>query len=117
MNVYRSSDTSWFVLIALPSKLRALATGIGRPDVLSDARFAGPANLAANSAALTAILDETFASRPMGYWQKILDQAYITYGIVREPLGVVDDPSSGRTASSCRSKARAGSSIGRSAAR
>src|SRR5205823_8892395 len=43
MNVYRSSDDSWFVLIALPSRLKALATGIGRPDLLSDARFADPA--------------------------------------------------------------------------
>jgi len=92
MNVYRSSDDSWFVLIALPSKLKALATGIGRPDLLSDARFADPAKLAANSAALTAILDEVFASRPMAYWQKVLDQAHITYGVVREPRGVVDDP-------------------------
>src|SRR5437868_6426769 len=58
MNVYRSSDDSWFVLIALPSRLKALATGIGRPDLLSDARFADPAKVAANSAALTAILDE-----------------------------------------------------------
>ena len=92
MNVYRSSDDIWFVLIALPSKLKALATGIGRPDLLSDARFADPAKLAANSAALTAILDEVFASRPMAYWQKVLDQAHITYGVVREPRGVVDDP-------------------------
>jgi formyl-CoA transferase len=92
MNVYRSSDDRWFVLIALPSRLKALATGIGRPDLLSDARFADPAKLAANSAALTAILDEVFASRPMAYWQKVLDQAHITYGVVREPRGVVDDP-------------------------
>src|SRR5258705_10487363 len=64
MNVYRSSDDSWFVLIALPSKLKAMATGIGRPDLLSDARFADPAKLATNSAALTASLDEVLASRP-----------------------------------------------------
>src|SRR5207253_9826678 len=71
---------------------KALATGIGRPDLLSDARFADPAKLATNSAALTAILDEVFASRPMADWQKVLDQAHITYGVVREPRGVVDDP-------------------------
>jgi len=33
-----------------------------------------------------------FASKPMADWQKVLDQAHITYGIVREPRGVVEDP-------------------------
>src|SRR6267142_2312093 len=91
MNVYRSSDDRWFVLIALPSKLKALATGIGRPDLLSDARFTDAAKQAANSAHLTAILDEVFASQPMAHWHEVFDHAHITFGAVRAPGEVIND--------------------------
>src|SRR4029079_1090790 len=43
LNVYRASDGTWFVLVVLPDKLAAVAKAIGRPDLLTDARFADPA--------------------------------------------------------------------------
>src|SRR3989441_9016814 len=33
MNVYKSSDNIWFVIVTTPDKLPALATGIGRADL------------------------------------------------------------------------------------
>src|SRR5438477_11630836 len=39
MNVYRASDDSWFLLVLEQSRWPALAKGIGRPDLLTDARF------------------------------------------------------------------------------
>src|SRR6266550_7737070 len=48
MSVYKSSDNIWFVIVTTPDKLPALATGIGRADLLKDPRFADPAKLAAN---------------------------------------------------------------------
>src|SRR6266436_4150174 len=42
-NVYRSSDDNWFLIVLTPDKWPALTTGIGRPDLLADARFADPA--------------------------------------------------------------------------
>ena len=60
MNVYRTSDDNWFMLVVTPDKLAALAEGIGRADLLSDARFSDAAKAAANMAQLTAILDEVF---------------------------------------------------------
>src|SRR5206468_5244407 len=56
-NVYRASDDTWFLIVLTPDKWQAFATGIGRPDLLSDARFADPAKIVANSPQLTAILD------------------------------------------------------------
>src|SRR5712671_4115684 len=50
MNVYRSADNQWFLLLVTPDKVSALATGIGRPELLTDARFADPAKLVANAA-------------------------------------------------------------------
>src|SRR5262249_12594734 len=91
-NVYRASDDNWFLIILTPDKWPALASGIGRPDLLSDARFADPAKQAANAAQLTAILDEVFSAQPMAHWGEVFDQAHLTYGVVRAPCEVIDDP-------------------------
>src|SRR5947209_9848977 len=92
MNVYKSSDDVWFVLVTTPDKIPALATGIGRADLLKDPRFADPAKLAANMPQLTAIVDETFSSQPMAHWREVLDKAHIPYGLVRDPMDVIKDP-------------------------
>ena len=92
MNLYKSSDGIWFLLVVTPDKLAAVASGIGRPDLLQDPRFADPAKLAANMGQLTAIVDEIFSSQPMAHWQAIFDRAHITYGLVRDPSDVIKDP-------------------------
>jgi formyl-CoA transferase len=91
-NVYRSSDDNWFLLVVTPDHWPALANGIGRPDLLTDARFSDAAKLAANATQLTAILDEVFGSQPMAHWREILDHAHVTFGVVRAPSEVVTDP-------------------------
>ena len=48
MNIYKSSDGVWFLLVVSPDKIPALAEGIGLTDLLRDPRFADPAKLAAN---------------------------------------------------------------------
>jgi crotonobetainyl-CoA:carnitine CoA-transferase CaiB-like acyl-CoA transferase len=47
---------------------------------------------AANSAALTTVLDEAFALQPLAHWREALDSARITDGVVRAPSDVVSDP-------------------------
>jgi crotonobetainyl-CoA:carnitine CoA-transferase CaiB-like acyl-CoA transferase len=91
-NVYKSQDESWFVIVLTPDKWPALAKGIGRPDLLTDARFATPAQLVANSKALTAILDDAFGSQPIAHWREVFEQGHITFGVVRAPIEVVTDP-------------------------
>src|SRR3989442_9339860 len=91
-NVYRSSDDNWFLIVLTPDKWPALAMGIGRPDLLTDPRFANPAKQAANSAELTAILDEVFGSLPMSHWSEVFDQGRLTFGVVRAPSEVIKDP-------------------------
>jgi formyl-CoA transferase len=90
--VYRTSDDTWFVLVLTPDRWPALVEGLGRPDLLTDARFADAPKILANSPALTAILDETFTSKPMAYWHDVFDRAHITFGVVRAPSDVVKDP-------------------------
>ena len=91
LNVYRSADDTWFVLLITPDKVQAVAKAIGRADLLSDPRFS-PANLVANMPQLTAILDEVFSAQPMSHWYEVFNGVHATFGPVRGPQEVVDDP-------------------------
>jgi crotonobetainyl-CoA:carnitine CoA-transferase CaiB-like acyl-CoA transferase len=92
MNVYRASDEIWFVLIVTPDKLAAVAKAIGRMDLLTDPRFSDPARLMQNSSQLTAILDEVFGSKPMAHWYEVFNGVHVTFGAVRGPQEVINDP-------------------------
>jgi crotonobetainyl-CoA:carnitine CoA-transferase CaiB-like acyl-CoA transferase len=92
MNVYRSADDTWFVLIVTPDKLADVTKAIGRPDLLTDPRFSDPAKLAANRPQLTAILDEVFGAQPMAHWYEVFNGVHVTFGAVRGPQEVIDDP-------------------------
>ncbi len=92
LNVYRAADDTWFVLIVTSDKLAAVAKAIGRPDLLTDPRFADPAKLMANMPLLTAILDEVFGAQPMAHWYEVFSGVHVTFGAVRGPEEVINDP-------------------------
>jgi len=92
LNVYRSADGAWFVLIVTPDKLAVVAKAIDRTDLLTDPRFSDPANLMANMAQLTAILDEVFSAQPMAHWYEVFNAVHVTFGVVRDPQEVINDP-------------------------
>ena len=92
LNVYRAGDGTWFVLIVAPDKLAAVAKAIGRPDILTDSRFSDPAKLAANMPQLAAILDQVFSGQPMAHWYEVFSGLHVTFGAVRGPQEVIDDP-------------------------
>jgi crotonobetainyl-CoA:carnitine CoA-transferase CaiB-like acyl-CoA transferase len=91
LNVYRSSDGTWFVLIVTPDKLAAVAKAIGRPELLTDPRFSDPAQLMQNMSQLAEILDELFASQPMMHWYDVFSGVHVTFGAVRGPQEVITD--------------------------
>ena len=92
LNVYRASDGTWFVLVVMPDKLAAVAKAIGRSDLLTDPRFSDPAKLMTNMPQLTAILDETFSAQPMEHWNEVFSGVHVTFGAVRGPQEVINDP-------------------------
>src|SRR4051812_44135287 len=92
LNVYRASDGTWFVLIVTPDKLAAVAKALGREDLLTDARFSDPAKLIQNMPALTAVLDGVFGSQPMTHWYEVFNGVHVTFGAVRGPQEVINDP-------------------------
>src|SRR5271155_31783 len=92
LNTYRSSDGTWFVVVATPDKVPAVLKALGREDILTDPRFSDPAQLAQNRPQLTAMLDEIFASQPMSHWYEVFNGVHVPFGAVREPLEVINDP-------------------------
>jgi crotonobetainyl-CoA:carnitine CoA-transferase CaiB-like acyl-CoA transferase len=92
LNVYQASDGTWFVLIITPDKLEAVAEAIGHTDLLTDPRFSDPGRLMANMSQLTAILDEVFGAHPMAHWHDVFGGVHVTFGAVRGPDEVINDP-------------------------
>jgi formyl-CoA transferase len=92
LNVYQAADGTWFVLLVMPDKLAAVAKAIARTDLLTDPRFADPAKLTANMPQLTAILDEVFGAQPMAHWYDVFSGVHVTFGAVRGPQEVINDP-------------------------
>src|SRR6267143_6798155 len=92
LNLYKSSDGTWFVLVVTPDKVPTVAKAIGREDILKDPRFSDPAKLAQNRSQLTAMLDEIFGSQPMAHWYEAFNGVHVTFGAVREPQEVINDP-------------------------
>jgi formyl-CoA transferase len=72
--------------------LAAVAKAINRTDLLTDPRFSEPAKLVQNMPQLTAILDEIFGSQPMAHWYEVFNGVNVTFGAVRGPQEVIDDP-------------------------
>jgi crotonobetainyl-CoA:carnitine CoA-transferase CaiB-like acyl-CoA transferase len=72
--------------------LAAVAKAIGRPDLLNDSRFSDPAKLVENMSQLTEILDGVFGSEPMAHWYEVFNGVHATFGAVRGPEEVIDDP-------------------------
>src|SRR5580700_8990248 len=69
-NVYQTSDDHWFLIVVQGKDWPALAKGVGRAELLLDARFTDDAKRAANSAALAEILDKVFTSQPLAHWRE-----------------------------------------------
>ena len=65
---------------------------MGRENLLADPRFSDHKKLAENRPQLTAILDGIFGSQPMAHWNEVFSDVHVTFGPVREPKEVINDP-------------------------
>jgi crotonobetainyl-CoA:carnitine CoA-transferase CaiB-like acyl-CoA transferase len=92
INVYPTCDKHWFLIVVQAKDWVALAKAVGRPDLASDVRFADEEARVANASQLTEVLDAAFSSKPLEHWRTALDQANITYGVVRHPSEANSDP-------------------------
>ncbi len=88
-NHYRCRDGRWIILSLLNEERQwpVLARCLGREDLITDARFATKPDRHARSLELIKIFDETFATRDLAEWRKILDGNGLVFGVV----GILDD--------------------------
>ncbi|AMA56093.1 CaiB/BaiF CoA transferase family protein [Bradyrhizobium sp. CCGE-LA001] len=88
-NHYQCKDGRWLILSLLNEEKQfpTLARCLGREDLIDDPRFATKADRHARSVELIKILDETFATRDLADWRKILDGNGLVFGVV----GILDD--------------------------
>ena len=88
-NHYQCKDGRWLILSLLSEEKQfpILARCLGREDLIDDPRFATKADRHARSVELIKVFDETFATRDLAEWRKILDGNGLVFGIV----GILDD--------------------------
>ena len=91
---YQTSDGRWLLLAFVEGDKNwpVFAKAIAREDLAADPRFSNAKGRSANSAALVAELDRTFATQPLAYWKETLDAARLPYGVVQVPEEIVQDP-------------------------
>ena len=83
--IYRTADGRWLCICCRDEpRFRALAAAVGRPEWLSDPRFATVRDRDRNDAVLKALLDEVFAGQTAEAAFASLDRAGAPCEIVRE---------------------------------
>jgi formyl-CoA transferase len=93
LNPYPTSDGRWLLLVIAQQDRDwpVLTNMIGRPELLSDERFSDVKKRSANAAALAAVLDQAFLTKPLSHWQEAFGTTRITVGVVQTLDEVVHD--------------------------
>jgi crotonobetainyl-CoA:carnitine CoA-transferase CaiB-like acyl-CoA transferase len=88
-NHYQCKDGRWLILSLLNEDRQwpTLARCLGHEELVTDPRFATKKDRHARSLELIKIFDETFATRDLAEWRKILDGNGLVFGVV----GILDD--------------------------
>jgi formyl-CoA transferase len=88
-NHYQCKDGRWLILSLLNEDRQwpTLARCLEREDLVTDPRFATKPDRHARSLELIRIFDETFATKPLAEWRRILDGNGLVFGVV----GILDD--------------------------
>lgn len=88
-NHYQCKDGRWLILSLLSEEKQfpTLAKCLGREDLVNDPRFATKPDRHARSVELIKILDDTFATKDLAEWRKILDGSGLVFGVV----AILDD--------------------------
>ena len=90
---YRSADNRYVSLMMLGSDRYwpGLCEAIGRPDLVTDQRFATARDRAARSADCVAELDAVFSAQPLEHWREALAKQDGPWAVVAHAAEAVDD--------------------------
>jgi crotonobetainyl-CoA:carnitine CoA-transferase CaiB-like acyl-CoA transferase len=94
VNNYRTADDRWVALCMLQPDLyyEGLCRAIGRDDMVTDARFATPADRAAHVEDIIAELEKTFVAKPLSEWRAALSTQKGQWDVVNRANDLLDDP-------------------------
>ncbi|HEY8527260.1 MAG TPA: CoA transferase [Acidimicrobiales bacterium] len=94
VNTYRTADRRWLALCMLQRDVYwdGLCEAIGRPDLVTDPRFADPEARSRHTAEAVAELDATFATRTLAEWREALATQPGQWDVVKTVLELPDDP-------------------------
>jgi len=93
LNPYRTADNRWLLLVAAQEKdWPGFIKAVGLAKLLEDPRFTDKKARLKNAAPLVEILDPLFASQPLQYWKKVLDEARVIFGVVQIAEEIINDP-------------------------
>ena len=89
MNLYRAGDGLWFWLVGAESERHwpGIATALGAPELIADARFATPRDRRRNGEALVAEFDRLLGQRSRAEWAEIFRRDDVWWA----PINSVDD--------------------------
>ncbi|MFB6776102.1 CaiB/BaiF CoA transferase family protein [Streptomyces sp. NPDC056352] len=93
-NVYRTADDRWLLLAFAneDKQVPLFLEAIGHPEAARNPHYADTSSRRTHSAEIAAVLDKTFASRPLAEWREVLDSAGLTYGVVQTIEECAHDP-------------------------
>jgi formyl-CoA transferase len=92
-NLYQAEDGEWLALSATTQRVfERVARTMGRPDLLSDPRFADNPSRIANVEALDTIVQEWIESQPLDGAQRALQDAGAVAGPVYDVPRIMEDP-------------------------
>jgi formyl-CoA transferase len=92
--MYRTADDRWLLLVFVneDKEVPPFLKAIGHPEAAEDPRYANSASRRAHAAEIVALLDKTFATRPLAEWRELLNAAGLTYGVAQTLDELAHDP-------------------------
>ncbi|MDF3292638.1 CaiB/BaiF CoA transferase family protein [Streptomyces silvisoli] len=93
-HAYRTADDRWLLLAFVneDKQVPLFLKAIGHPEAAQNPHYADTPSRRAHAAEIAALLDKTFATRPLADWRALLDAADITYGTVQTLEECAEDP-------------------------
>jgi crotonobetainyl-CoA:carnitine CoA-transferase CaiB-like acyl-CoA transferase len=98
LNSYRTADGRWFFLIGLEADRHfpRVCNAIGRPELVTDERFAKGRERIRNRAVLIAEFDAAFATKTAAEWAPLFAEHDVWWQLIQRPDELPDDPQAAR---------------------
>lgn len=91
-DTFDAADTAFVICAGDNALFKNLANAIGRPELVTDARFTDNNLRTENAVALRTELEKTLKTQPASHWLPIIDKAGIPCGPINDIVSVIADP-------------------------